>query len=145
MAAGSSSSVFDVKLSPNGSNAVILSSYFGGAGYYSTTQYFSKSTNFTSWTTVQSQTSGVYFEIGLGNATTSYLISLAASGSSYSADYLKEVTGTLTTISNNTASGSRFWYCVDMDNWTGANKYILAGTSSGLYRSNDGGATWSSL
>lgn len=143
MAAGSNSSVFDVKLSPNGGNAVILSSYFGGAGSYPV-QYFSKSTNFTSWSTVESQTSGTYVEMGLSNATKSYVIYTTYSSGAPVAGYLKEVTS-LSSVANNTAAGSRVWYSVDLDNWSGANKYILAGTSSGLYRSNDGGVTWTSL
>lgn len=108
-----------------------------------------KSTNGYDWSLANTISGGTTFEIGFSSAAIlndrkSYLVFLNWSGSSYAPTYLKELYN-LTSVTDNTAAGSRIWYCADMDNGDGANKYILAGHSNGLMRSNDGGATWFSL
>lgn len=134
-----SGSVIDVKF--EGNTAVILCSNFSGGS--SATRKIIKSTTYTSWTDVVSSTSGTYYELGLSSATKSFAIFLG-DGTPPTADYLKEITS-LSTVANNTASGSRTWQCIDLDNFSGANDYILAGHSSGLLRSNNGGTSWTSL
>lgn len=105
-----------------------------------------KSSNGISWQNVTTGSGGEFLEVCLSDWATldSFTIFLPFSGNTYGSDFLKDITG-LASISNVTAGGSRAWQCVDIDNFFGANQYILAGTSSGLYRSNDGGATFTSL
>jgi ABC-type proline/glycine betaine transport system substrate-binding protein len=133
-------SIIDVKF--EGNTAVILCSNYSGGS--TATAKVIKSTNYTSWTDVTTSTSGTFFELGLSSATKSFAVFLGWSGTTVTADYLKEITS-LSSVANNTAGGSRLWQCVDIDNFSGANDYILAGYDGGLLRSNDGGTNWTSL
>lgn len=144
MSAPGAGYIYDVKFNPSGVNKVILNSFYPKGG--SPAIRLSKSTNAVNWTTAVNYTVGDWAEIALSNVATtgdkkSFAIYYTYSGGVPQSGYLKEIFD-LTTASNNTAAGSKVWYCVDMDNWSGANKYIIAGDEFGLYRSNDGGVTW---
>ena len=56
-------------------------------------------------------------------------------------EYLQAVT-TLSSVSPTTTPGSRAWQCVSI---SGNGTYILAGHTTGLQRSTNGGSTWSAL
>jgi hypothetical protein len=112
--------------------------------YYNNISRIVKSSNGISWQNITTDTNGKFFDVALNDFPDCFVTYLPLSGGVYGTDYLKKITG-LSTVSNVTSSGSRSWQCVDIDNFSGANKYILVGTDNGLYRSNDGGATFTAL
>jgi hypothetical protein len=119
----------DVTSSPDGTKQIVVyqSAYTGGnGGLFKSTNYGS------SWSTLGG--AGNWFRATANDTTTNYAIGGGT-------DYIKNI-ASLSTITDLTASGSRAWRCIDMDN---SGTYILAGTTTNIYRSTNSGTSFTAL
>jgi len=126
--------------SANGANAILsyVSYVYGGVAV---ANYLKATTNSgSSWSDITGGSTGqqIWKMAAINNSGTGYAVIHSINGST---SYLQQIT-TLSSISPITTPGSRVWQCIAI---SGNGTYILAGHYTGLYRSADGGSTWSAL
>ena len=128
--------------SASGANAILsyVTYNYNNSSVFAANYLKATTNSGSSWSDITGGSTGqqIWKMAAINNSGTGYAVIHSINGST---SYLQQIT-TLSSISPITTPGIRTWQCIAI---SGNGTYILAGHYNGLYRSADGGSTWSAL